>query len=299
MGFTNPQAETNRFSLRYELFRGLPDDEGKPFWREKLWECYVPDLWDIAEVRRYCVPPEGVSAEEPALVIPFSSTIQEGLNFFGNEASGRDSTYDSTQFATKIRSVGVWFSNYDVLSLSNTPRVYLVPVGIDVMRSPTAFTGKLREFRVVDQLLPVPFPIGEDELNSSSWIPSVDTTGGQFVRIRRYGRLRAYHDSGEFNIDEVDRDSRLVGRSVWNTRWLLIIPGSTFLNDATEGLTRFIEGSPIGEDEDGHTLWDGQGVSDILLFFETYAYPRLKKENGPSVTLPAEVVQGSETLTSQ
>jgi len=48
--------------------------------------------------------------------------------------------------------------------------------------------------------------------------------------------------------------SRLVGRSVWNTRWLLIIPGGTFHYDSNHGLDTFIE-----------------NVKDIKLFFQTYA----------------------------
>jgi hypothetical protein len=47
----------------------------------------------------------------------------------------------------------------------------------------------------------------------------------------------------------------LIGRSVWNTRWLLIVPGGTLQSDANEGLRLFIN-----------------GVSDIQIFFKTYAY---------------------------
>ena len=50
-------------------------------------------------------------------------------------------------------------------------------------------------------------------------------------------------------------DSRLVGRSVWNTRWLLIIPGGTLSANGEDGLDRFI-----------------QDVSDVKLFFNTLGY---------------------------
>ena len=62
-------------------------------------------------------------------------------------------------------------------------------------------------------------------------------------------------------------DSRLIGRSVWNTRWLLVIPGGTMLFDPEEGLETFINGEPLaGGDRDGN------GVEDITFFFQTYAY---------------------------
>jgi hypothetical protein len=44
----------------------------------------------------------------------------------------------------------------------------------------------------------------------------------------------------------------LYGRSVWNTRWLLIIPGASLSGDASAGLQRFID-----------------TVTDINLQFET------------------------------
>ena len=284
LGFNNPQIETNRFSLRTEFLRTLPDKEGDPVWSDVLARDYdtngigtVDNLWDVPEFRRYCVPPAEFGDVEPGIIIPFPTTITEGENFFGAELGGLDSSYDSTQFATKIRSVGLWFSNYDYLNLSNTPRVYLVPVGNDILRSPTGFTGKPREFIVSDQVMPVPFPISVDELDDPAWIPSIDSLSGTLSAIRRFGRLRAYHDSGEFSPSEVTRDSRLIGRSVWNTKWMLIIPGSTLYNDADEGIQRFIHGRLLDPSGPVDGDRDGNGVSDIKLFFETYAFPRLKK----------------------
>jgi hypothetical protein len=117
-------------------------------------------------------------------------------------------------------------------------------------------------------LLPAPYPeIGEGDLNNPNWIPRVDNLTGSFASVRRYASFRAYHDSGDFSDKEVARDSRLIGRSVWNTKWLLIIPAETLLNDRQEGLKRFIDGKLIGN------VRDGNGVSDIKIFFETYAFP--------------------------
>jgi len=270
LGFNNPQRETNRFSLRSELFRIRPGYDGNALWRETLWRHVVPNILDLPEFERYCRVFQPHYAEEPGIVIPMETNINFGINFFGWPLGGGDNAYDSTNFTTKVRSVGVWFSNYNNLAaggMSNTPRVYLIPVGTDRQRSPTGYIGEPRDFKVLDQLLPPPFSIGGGDLDNPDWIPMVDTLAGTFADVRRYPSFRAYHDSGSFNEGEVMRDSRLIGRSVWNTQWLLIIPAGSFLWDREEGLNRFIDGALIGDQR------DGTGVSDIKIFFETDAYP--------------------------
>jgi ELWxxDGT repeat protein/predicted outer membrane repeat protein len=270
LGFNNPQVETNRFSLRRELFRIKTDEGSNDTWRQVLEAHRMDDLWDVPEFRRYCRPfaPEGIP--QPGVVIPFSTTVTSGLNFFEWPLGGRDSYYSATNFATKVRSVGVWFSNYNSTQLAQTPRIYLVPVGEDVLRTPSYYTKDIRSWQVVDQKLPVPFPIVETELeNNPGWIPTVDTIFDEMFQIRRHSDFRAYHDSGYVNESEMTFDSRLVGRSVWNTRWLLIIPGQNLLYDPDEGLDRFIHGPEVIGGTGERT---GNGVFDIKLFFHTYAY---------------------------
>jgi len=254
LGFNNPQTETNRFSLRRELFRCVSDDR----WREVLRRHRVDDLLTYREFKRYCRVFHPHQDVEPGIVIPIPTTINFGFNFFGRELAAGDSAYDSTNFATKIRSVGVWFTGYDALTsqgLSNTPRVYLIPVGYDIMRSPTGESGEIRIWKILDQKLPVPFPIGQRDLADPEWIPMVDTLSEEYAAIRKFSSFRAYHDSGDFDESEMTYDSRLIGRSVWNTRWLLIIPAGTLSADREKGLETFIN-----------------GVTDIKLFFQTYAY---------------------------
>jgi hypothetical protein len=254
LGFNNPQTETGRFSVRSELFRiGTNSHEA---WRAELKKMIVPNLWDVPEFRRYCRPfaPES-AGPQPGLVIRFPTTITFGLNYFGWPLGGGDNNYDPTLFATKVRSAGIWFSDYDGNGLSLTPRVYLVPAGADVMRSPSGNNLETREWRVVDQKIPVPFPIGFSSLNNSAWIPMNDSLSDTFADIRRFSSFRAFHDSGVFETSETISDSRLIGRSVWNTDWMLIIPGGTFLFDPNEGLDTFIN-----------------SVGDIKIFFQTYAY---------------------------
>lgn len=269
MGFNNPQKETNRFSLRWELFRIPNTIEDNAVWRETLRRHVVPNLLDVPEFQRYARVFQPHLTAEPGIVIPFETTVTAGLNFFGRVLSGDDHSYNSSNYTTKVRSVGVWFDNYDTTSaagLSNTPHVYLIPVGSDIQRSSTSNSGQIRAFKVLDQVLPVPFPIGSDRENPD-WIPSEKTLQGTFIDVRRYPSFRAYQDSGQFNATEVIRNSRLIGRSVWNTRWLLIIPAVELLGDREEGLNRFIDGALEGDQR------NGEGVSDIKIFFETYAYP--------------------------
>ncbi|MEM7230625.1 MAG: SBBP repeat-containing protein [Planctomycetota bacterium] len=272
LGFNNPQTETNYFSLRSELFRVRPHNPTTPnatddaAWRDTLRRHRVADLWDVPEFRRFCRPfaPEtdaaGNRVRQPGIVIPFDTTVTFGLNFFGEQLGGGDSSYDSSNFSTKIRSVGVWLSNYNATGLSRTPRVYLVPAGLDVMRSPSGDTLATREFSVVDQRMPAPFLMGASDLEDPDWIPAVDSLSADMAEIRRHSSFRAYHDSG-YNEDEMSYDSRLIGRSVWNRRWVLIIPGGTFLFDGKDGLDTLVEGEAR----------DGEGIKDIRLFFQTYA----------------------------
>lgn len=271
LNFDKPQRETGRFSLRYELFRILSGPTGSANWRRKLESYVVPNLEAMPEFQRHCMPLGGLPVE-PGIVIPFSTTVNFGLNYFGWPAGGNDNDYDSTKFATKVRSAGVWFANYNTLvngGMINSPRVYLVPVGMDVMRSPGQASDYVRQWHVVDQATPMPSILGLGSLNNPNYIPINDSVDEDFAAIRRFGRFRAYHDSGDFDKSEVISDSRLIGRSVWNTRWLLIIPAGTLHTDRNEGIQRFINGALI---PNGNGARDGNGVSDIKIFFETYAY---------------------------
>jgi hypothetical protein len=98
------------------------------------------------------------------------------------------------------------------------------------------------------------------DLDDPDWIPIYDTLTSPWAQARRYPSMRAYHDHG-FNVSEMAYNARLVGRSVWNTRWLLIIPAGTLHYDRANALDWFIGGST-----------GTNGVSDIKLFFQTYSY---------------------------
>ena len=270
-GFNNPNNEYNVFSLRAELFRiASPADTNAlaasdTTWRNTLWNFKVDNVLELPEFRRYCLPFAPVSATEPALVIPFSTYILARKNLFGRSMAGGDSSYDSSHFATKIRSVGVFFKNFNTAfggGLNNTPRVYLIPVGLDVQRSPTDSLGIPRTWKILDQALPVPYDLDAGQLAQPDWIPLIDEVAGGFAAIRKFASFRAYHDSGTFDTSQMCSSSRLIGRSIWNTQWVLIIPASTLHSDTDHALEWFING----------VNGDGNGVKDINLLFQTYSY---------------------------
>ena len=149
----------------------------------------------------------------------------------------------------------MWFSDYNGAGLATAPRVYFFPVGMDVMRSPTGNTLATREYKILDQVVPVPFPIGASDVDDPTWIPINDSLAEGFAQIRRYSSFRAYHDAGVYDDTQSTKDTRLVGRSVWNTDWVLIIPGGTLLNNSEQGLEKFID-----------------SVSDILISLQSYSY---------------------------
>lgn len=268
LNFNNPQTETGAFSLRAELLRIPASAAFDKAWRDKLSTYVVGDVRDLLQFKTLCLPFTPSDSAEPALVIPFSTTVDFRKNFFGLPLSAGDNAYDSTHFATKVRGVGVWFANYRNTSLANQPRVYLVPAGEDHMRVPDGVGETVRSWSVLDQALPIPYPLSNESWMRSDWHVSTDVLGGEFFLRRRYASMRAYHDSG-FTTDEMTFNSRLIGRSVWNGQWLLIIPGGTLLSDAGKGLKMFINGKELAP---GAGVYDGQGVKDIKLFFQTYSY---------------------------
>ena len=259
LGINNPQAETEKISLRHELFRIAPagNFESDRRWKEALLARKVDNLFAVPEFMRYCRPfADPDDGAQPGIVIRFSTSIEPGRNVFGNMLTGGDHAYSMANFATKIRGFGVWVENYNDTGLATTPRAYLVPVGDDYMRVSTATTPTTRIWNLQEQRIPTPFTINAGNLTLPGFIPSLDGIDGSFSELRRHGDFRIYHDSGATISDsELVYDSRLIGRSVWNSDWMLIIPGANLDVDAERGL---------------ETL--AASASDIKLFFQTYSY---------------------------
>ena len=138
------------------------------------------------------------------------------------------------------------------------------------MTIPTSAELQTREWAIVDQAIPVPHPTGTNDLADPYWIPAYDSLSEPFGQIRRFSSFLA-KDRTEFDpsADALSYDTRLIGRSVWNTRWLLIIPGGHLLADGQEGLDALIDGATVPGDPLNRDL---NGIKDIQLLFHTYGY---------------------------
>jgi hypothetical protein len=295
MGFNNPSSEIFTFSLRADLGRIPLSTREDAAWRQKLETWRVPDLWNYTHsdgstnygfiYRRFCRPfaaefdGSGNPVAQPALVIPFSSTIQSGKNWFDNTLAAGDSALNASEFATKIRAAGVRFDSYNTAGMSVTPQVYLIPLGADRMFLADSTTLQTREWNVVDQRIPTPLPITPAQLSNPDWHPFTGSTSGYFDEIRKFSSFRAFPDSVGITRDDIITSSRLVGRSAWNTKWVLIIPNASLLYDAassTAGLNTFIHGLPKSGESQSSAGTDPAkrdllGVRDIKLMLQTYS----------------------------
>ena len=284
LGFNNPDRYRTTFSLRREKERILPAVGGDVAWGDVLAAAKMNNMLEDDDVRRYCMQiNSGDALSVPGYVIPFQTTISEGFNFFGQPLAGGDSTYSPTSFATKIRNVGIAFNGYvgmasptsigggvagaggasppdpnlgflDPNALSATPYVYLIAAGEDSMRSPAiGDLSTVRTWQVEDQAIPLPFDIGGADIGNNIFTPGQSLS--ETFTIRKHQAFRAVPDGTVFSSAPGFTNSRLIGRSVWNSRWKLVIPARTLLADPVKGMQIF-----------------QATVKDIKIHFETYSY---------------------------
>lgn len=276
LGINNPQQEVTWYSLRQEAFRIKPDTTGHAAWRTELSKYWVDDLNTHPVYKRFCQPlqaQDGLAYKEPALVIPFSTTIDFAKNFFGKDLAGGDSSFSSSHFATKIYAAGIYFAGYNTTiqsgvypQLANQPYVYLIPSGTDHMRVP-GMDDTVLSYNVVNQVIPVPFPIGSGHLDAMWGDLYNNYTGGvdAQTKIRRHPLFRASTTPTE-EATYLSKD--LIGRSVWNSQWVLIVPAGSLGADRVKALRTFIEG--IDSNRDG--LPDQDAVQDIKIGFRSYSH---------------------------
>ncbi len=280
LGINNPDKNGTLFSLRQELFRIRTDastSEDDKAWKETIQQHIMSNLLndpDVALHARNLRKPNGASV--PGIVIPFTSTIAHGLNFFGQPLAAGDHAYTATNFATKIYSTGVVLKGYigmdpyafgsgeatsaatsDADALSATPYVYLIPAGFDSMLAPPlGDTSLVRSWSVKDQAMPLPFNLGQSDFSDTQFFTPEGTVNEQLWITRKHQAFRAISDPSFLysSMPEEFTNTRLVGRSVWNSQWKIVIPAYTLLNDEQGGLDRF-----------------ARTVKDIQVFFRTYS----------------------------
>lgn len=260
LGLNNPQSEVEKISMRSELFRigDVGNTASDNRWKDALNVRIEPDLTRLPQFVRHCRPfSTQAEGPQPGIVIRFRTEINNGVNFFGNPLLAGDHVYSTANFATKVRGFGVWLENYNSAGLSTTPRAYLVPVGNDYLRLSSATESGIRAWGVQEQRIPTPFVINEGNLKAPGFIPTLNGVDGGYSELRRHGNFRMYHDNGDPAADdsELILDSRLIGRSVWNSEWMLIIPGAGLHVNPQTGLEALAD-----------------NISDIKLHFKTYSH---------------------------
>jgi hypothetical protein len=289
LGFNNPTPYGTTVSLRTENLRIVRGAEGDTTWRDALNQSRKANVLTDPDVVRYCMQIDpGNGLPVPGLVVEFSTTVTDSLNLFGRELAGGDHYYDSSYFATKIFSVGVALEGYvgmdnpsangstvsgsggtspsdpstaflDPFALAATPGIYLIPVGADAMRSPPlGDVSTIRSWTVNDITIPLPFNIGGSEFSTKPLYTSADSLTEPLFGLRKHPAFRPVSTTSVFNgslSPSQFTNTRLIGRSVWNTRWKLVIPGHKLLHDPNEGLDRFVN-----------------TVKDIKLHYVTYSY---------------------------
>ena len=281
LGINNPDQYGTLFSLRAELFRILSDDRitsDDDAWKQTLEQSISPNLLADADVAKYCNnlrKPDGTPVA--GIIIPFSTTIQHGKNFFGLPGASGDHAYTPTSYSTKISSAGIVLKGYVGMdpyaigtpgaggpasnapnALMATPYVYLIPVGMDSMLAPPlGDTNTVRSWTVHDQALPLPYNLGATSFNTTQFFTANGTLSSQPWILRKHQAFRPVNDPAFFysNIPLEFTNSRLIGRSVWNSQWKIVIPANTLLNNEQEGLNRFVA-----------------SVKDIQLFLRTYSH---------------------------
>lgn len=283
LGINNPDRYATTFSLRSQKYRIVNGAAGDQAWREVLLAAKRDNLMDDPDAARHCLNLGlDTGAAVPGFVFEFASTISPGLNFFGQPLAGGDSAFSATSFATKIRLSGVAFSGYvglvdpsgtesttgsigatspadpytaftDGMALSGTPYVYLVPAGTDSIRSPMEKSSVVRTWAIADQAIPLPFNISQSNYAAAKTWTSASSLSENYV-LRQHQAFRAVADGTVFLDHPGFTNSRLIGRSVWNSRWKLVIPAQTLLADPKKGMQIFID-----------------SVTNIKIHFETYS----------------------------
>ena len=272
LGINNPDHYNTLFSLRQELFRILPHVEDETVaadeaWQQTLEQHIVPNVLSDPQVAAYC---RGLKKADgsaiPGFIIPFSTTVEDGKNFFGLDLAAGDHAYSQSNFATKIAAVGVALPGYVGMAegestqsdaLSATPYAYLIPCGNDFMRTPLGDTGEIRSWQVVDQALPLPYNLGASDFNTTQFFGPNDTFAERPWVIRKHQAFRMVADPAIYedgSLPTVYTNARLIGRSVWNSQWKIVIPAITLLKDEQQGMNNF-----------------AASVKDIKLFLRTYS----------------------------
>ena len=155
--------------------------------------------------------------------------------------------------------MGVWIEGENALSaLPKRPEVYLVPTGLDYMRVPISSgsaSSATRAWQVVDQVLPVPYALADSDWEATDWSALKDIYSNALCVQRRHPAIRANVGASFDEASTLVYNSRLIGRSVWNGEWWVLIPAASLNADSNTGKNAFLD-----------------NVKDIHLYLKTYSF---------------------------
>ena len=111
----------------------------------------------------------------------------------------------------------------------------------------------------------LPFNIGDSGFSTKQLWTSSESLSESLFSLRKHQAFRPvstssifagdiYSSTGQIATSQFT-NRRLIGRSVWNSKWKLVIPADALLSDSKEGLERFM-----------------QTVKDVKLHLVTYSY---------------------------
>ena len=269
------------FSLRRNLLgigvEDFPADDLR--FRGFLESRIVDRLEDTPEIQELAQ----VSVERdygPAIVITFATEI-DSRNFFGRgpELPFGNSNFSLTRNA-KIRTYAIRLDGVDA-SLGTDPEsgsvfVYLLPTGDSVLREktnrPRIEDELITPWAVVDQFLPPPPLADIADFSRRAYNPwrSAAQAGGNYLNaLKRQRDSEAQIELGQSEA-KTRFNNNLAGRSVWNTRWLLVIPGSQWtssseVSEIRAKLLQFIYGTT--GDPSRHV-----GITDIRFIIRAYSH---------------------------
>ena len=113
--------------------------------------------------------------------------------------------------------------------------------------------------------MPLPFNIGDSRFSDVDFWTGSSSLSENFLTPRKHQAFRPVSSSSVFSTSIYNgvggltrsqyTNNRLIGRSVWNSKWKIVIPGRELLSDPNEGLERFL-----------------RTVTDVKLHFVTYSY---------------------------
>lgn len=226
------EANGNRVLVGIERAKSADAD-----WQRALSSARRVDLRDIPEFMSCCLTGHADRNEpSPGFAFTFETKIGARLNLFGNRL-GNDYQAPANAAAHRIAGVAVVLKGYDAHSLrmSPTPQAFLIPVGRDVTR------GKRGEGR-------------------RTWRVR-DVFANDPARQREMIGMSAYAGEAAFLAEKEPYSAGLIGRSLENTKWMLIIPAHSFKADGEAALNKLLgKGNSRAE------------IEDIELRLQIYSY---------------------------